>query len=758
MIEGEENLSDQNLLIDENSESEIAVSDDEREHFVNLADVQTIQHGPNQPVLTSYPITLTSGKNRSFQSSWYKSYPWLEYDQEKNKASCFSCANFGRESDKKFSYSAWGIYVKKKTLFFLRRLKTHEKSKAHEKSMIAWIASKTKSHSEANLLSQMKTKHKEEIDQNRLYLQKIIESLIFVARQNIAMRSHSECRTDIGSSSDTNRGNFLETLNLRCKDVPWLRKKLDDSLKKQHQWTSPSIQNEILSIISKLVLDHIVDQIKAAGPYSIIANETYDISNSEQVSLYIRIVTDGEIQEKFIGFMEAPSTTGQSLFSLIKGALVDQTLDLGNIVGQGYDGASNMSSARVGVSGLMMQEAPRAIYIHCYGHQLNLSTQRSMTMVISFRNCLGTTQEVFNFIEASPKRHALFKETQKQRSEKEITLKSQSKIRWACRKEATSALLRRLPSALQTLLNVNENDPKLMAKCNGLIRNILTFDFIFSLVIVDEVLGLIDGLSKYLQSENMDVHTAKQSAISVIATMKALLHEDSFNNSWEKTSTIASEMGQIISGNHQLDFQEPSIPRNSLHKEIKPYYKEAIYDDGINCAISELESRFDKDSQSVLCALSKIVMKPMETDIETEANIVSNFYDIDKSSLLAERKIASASIALQKQEDILTASHKLIKWLHVGGIGDIIPTFKAAAIILATIPATSCSAERSFSALRRIKTYLRNTMKEERLSAVAILNIERETTNFIEANHMDKIIDEFAKKNEVRAKLLIHDP
>ena len=78
--------------------------------------------------------------------------------------------------------------------------------------------------------------------------------------------------------------------------------------------------------------------------------------------------------------------------------------------------------------------------------------------------------------------------------------------------------------------------------------------------------------------------------------MKALLHEDSFDNSWEKTTTIASEMKRIISNNHQLDFQEPSIPRNSLHEEIKPYYKEAIYDDGINCAISELESRFDKDS------------------------------------------------------------------------------------------------------------------------------------------------------------------
>ena len=92
-----------------------------------------------------------------------------------------------------------------------------------------------------------------------------------------------------------------------------------------------------------------------------------------------------------------------------------------------------------------------------------------MTQVKSFRNCLRTTQEVYNFIEASPKRHALFLETQKQRSEKEVRLKSQSKTRWACRKEATSALLRRLPAVLQTLLSVDENDPKLMSKCNGLI-------------------------------------------------------------------------------------------------------------------------------------------------------------------------------------------------------------------------------------------------------------------------------------------------
>ena len=86
----------------------------------------------------------------------------------------------------------------------------------------------------------------------------------------------------------------------------------------------------------------------------------------------------------------------------------------------------------------------------------------------SFRNCLGTVQELYNFVEASPKRHALFQETQKQRSEKPLVLKSQSKTRWACHKAASSTLKSRLPAILQTLLNVDGSDSKLTSKCNAI--------------------------------------------------------------------------------------------------------------------------------------------------------------------------------------------------------------------------------------------------------------------------------------------------
>ena len=74
------------------------------------------------------------------------------------------------------------------------------------------------------------------------------------------------------------------------------------------------------------------------------------------------------------------------------------------------------------------------------------------------------------------------------------------------------------------------------------------------------------------------------------------------------------------------------------------------------------------------------------------------------------------------------------------------PEFSKVASILAVIPATSCSAERSFSGLRRLKTYLRNTMGQRRLNSLAIICIERAYGNEVIVSNMDKMIDIFGQR------------
>ncbi|KAK0148962.1 Zinc finger MYM-type protein 1 [Merluccius polli] len=59
------------------------------------------------------------------------------------------------------------------------------------------------------------------------------------------------------------------------------------------------------------------------------------------------------------------------------------------------------------------------------------------------------------------------------------------------------------------------------------------------------------------------------------------------------------------------------------------------------------------------------------------------------------------------------------------------------ACLAVTIPVSTASVERTFSALKRIKTYSRNTTGQTRLSALASMAIERDL--LLELNRTDKL-------------------
>ena len=82
----------------------------------------------------------------------------------------------------------------------------------------------------------------------------------------------------------------------------------------------------------------------------------------------------------------------------------------------------------------------------------------------------------------------------------------------------------------------------------------------------------------------------------------------------------------------------------------------------------------------------------------------------------------------------------ILDTVYENDLFDMFPEFSNVAHILAVIPATSCSAERSFSALRRLKTYLRSTMGQQRVSNTPHINS-------VVNNDMDRIIEIFGRRN-----------
>ena len=269
------------------------------------------------------------------------------------------------------------------------RLTKHHKSDNHQTAMAKWIESRADKKRNTSVMSQLQESHKQYVKENREYLRVIIECLMFTAKQNIAQRGHDEQHDRLSESTDINRGNFLELVCLRCKDIPWLKDKLDRQLQKHSQWTSPMIQNELLQIIADLIRERITNDVRSSRWYGIILDETSDISRTEQLSLCLSFMLNGTKKEAFIGFYSTKSTEGEALYELVKSAITELNLDLKRIVGKAFDGAANMNGVHKGLSTRRKECSPHGIYVHCYGrHVLNLGLQDTMPQIEPLRNAL----------------------------------------------------------------------------------------------------------------------------------------------------------------------------------------------------------------------------------------------------------------------------------------------------------------------------------------------------------------------------------
>lgn len=86
---------------------------------------------------------------------------------------------------------------------------------------------------------------------------------------------------------------------------------------------------------------------------------------------------------------------------------------------------------------------------------------------------------------------------------------------------------------------------------------------------------------------------------------------------------------------------------------------------------------------------------------------------------------------------------------------DIFPNIHLILSIGCVLPITSCEAERSFSALRRTKTYLRSTMGEERLAGLALMNVHSNIE--IDIDEILKMFVEFYPRKMFKKSLFIDE-
>ena len=127
-------------------------------------------------------------------------------------------------------------------------------------------------------------------------LLKILSNIRFLARQGLPFR---------GAGDDTN-SNFYQLNRLRVEDDTAFDKCLK---KKQLKYDTPEIQNEMINIMAQEIVRGLSNQIKTSKFFAILADETTDASNREQLVIRLRWLDDKfNVHEDMVGFYQIDDT------------------------------------------------------------------------------------------------------------------------------------------------------------------------------------------------------------------------------------------------------------------------------------------------------------------------------------------------------------------------------------------------------------------------------------------------------------------
>ncbi|XP_073066009.1 uncharacterized protein [Primulina eburnea] len=725
-----------------------------------------IDKGPVQPIY-DYPFAECEGQKRRFQSSWFQKYPWLEFSIAKQSAFCFPCYVFDTNSAQFDTFTVKGFKNWKRVNCKNCPFKRHEGdgNSRHSFAMRKWGDLK---NLDQHIDRRLEKQSSEQIERNRLLLKVSIESVKFLAMQGCAFRGHDE------SVDSKNRGNYIELINLLGRMNPEIGSILEKAAKNA-KYTSAEIQREILKIIAGIVRDKIREEIGEAK-FCILVDEAIDESNKEQMAIILRYVDrDGFIRERFFEVVHVENTSALTLKKEICNVFNQYNLLIENLRGQGYDGASNMRGEWNGLQALFLKDSSHAYYIHCFAHRLQLALVAVSKEVHDVWRFFSTLTSAINFVGSSAKRHFQLKSIRKDEindliesgeidtgtgANQDCSLIQAGATRWSSHFNSVRRFIGLFGSVsilLEDLVDKGLNS-NIRGEAKGLYLDIKSFDFVFVLFLMHEVLGISEKLCQTLQKNDIDI----LNAVTLVSTTRINLQQIR-DGRWEEF------LWSVIKFCESNDIEVPDLDdgytrgtkrscqlKNNI--TVHDHYHFEIFNAVIDFQLMELNERFPESTMELLTlsnALSPVdgfrSFSPCDICSLVDKFYYHDFSQEEREDLMRELDHYKFDVPRHVQFQNLDSLHHLCQTLARTTKSVIYPLIDRLVRLVLTLPVSTATTERAFSGMKLIKTPLRNKMENDLLANTMVVYIERDIALGIDTEF---IINKFdvLKNRKIRLK------
>lgn len=671
----------------------------------------------------------TKTHTRNFQISWYQTYSWLCGSYYLEKLFCWPCLIVGIKKN------TWNSNGFTNLTSATRSFQKHEGSAEHIKNCVKFKQLQRNRNQIAEALQENVRlyiqKYNENVRLNRLFMRVPIDAVLYLSKQELAFRGHDETIYSI------NRGNFKELLALLLQRSSVEIQQHYATIKNVFSAESKTIQNELVDCISEYIRDFIKIEISETSFFSIQVDDTTDISQKSQCSIILRYVTlKGILVERFLGFYDVSSDrTAEALFGLLDSILTKFNYKY-KLVAQCYDGASVMSGHLNGLQAKIKETAPQAVFVHCLAHRLNLVLKQSVTKISKCRIFFASIGGMPSFFRHSAKRTYVADSVISKRIPANVD------TRWSSHGKLVKIIYEEwdgLKQVFERIMNDPSADEKTIRQAKGFLNEMNDFQFALLTIIYKEIFAVTDILFEILQKKSLDINFCFSKITDTRGILSCKRNEATFNEYFNAAAKRAK-------------FE--ATRRNQTEDEIFQNMK-VLFFEILDTVLMEIDTRFqDIKKLEFLCLGDSAKFEEFSKKFPTQAleNLKTTYQNIvcDVHRLKNELEIIYCDSRYRS-----VSVEKLIFMLKEDDLTDVFKEAYKLFCLILTIPSTSCSAERSFSCLKRIKSCSRSSTAQERLSSLATISVEKKLLSELQ-NIMpfyDDIIDKYASRKNRRIEL-----
>ncbi len=288
---------------------------------------------------------LKRRKQTKFQAAWLDKFKWLRWDEKKNHMFCEIC----RKQNKNNAVADGTDNFRTSTLS--RHITSLDHQSAVREAALSLDFAKAaksavkQSTSNPSVIAAMRT-------------------ALYMAKEDIPIKKYPSMVS------------FL-----KLQDCPQIK---NLEVGKNATYASRATGEEFQSCMAEAINSRIAEQVRNAPMFSVLIDETTDISITKQMVVYARVVdSDFTPHTYFLRniAIDSPSSDAQTLTTYLVDYLQSKDIDMKKCYALGSDGASVMVGKHKGVATKLKQLNPHMINIHCVAHRFNLCTSQASKSV-----------------------------------------------------------------------------------------------------------------------------------------------------------------------------------------------------------------------------------------------------------------------------------------------------------------------------------------------------------------------------------------